>query len=66
MSKLKIKKSIIKRFRLTASNSLMRRKASRSHLLQKKSSKRKLRLRRTALVNNRDIQNFRHGLSCIC
>lgn len=58
MYKLKHSKSISKRFKVTVTGKILRRKASRSHLLQKKSTKRKLRLRHISLVNVNDIKNF--------
>lgn len=56
MSKYKIKssKSIAKRFRITSSGKLLRHKACRSHLLQKKSSKHKQALRKIASVKSVD------------
>ena len=59
MNKLKTSKSIIKRFKLTARSKLLRRKATRNHLLQKKTSKRKQDLRCVVKVNLRNIRNFR-------
>ena len=52
MSKYKIKssKSILKRFKITASGKYLRHKACRSHLLQKKSSKHKQHLRKVVSV----------------
>nr|YP_009300523.1 ribosomal protein L35 [Campylaephora sungminbooi]AKU47442.1 ribosomal protein L35 [Campylaephora sungminbooi]ALN11889.1 ribosomal protein L35 [Campylaephora sungminbooi] len=62
MYKLKTRRSIKKRFKMTSSGKLIMRKASRSHLLEKKSSKRKTRLRKTALVQLRDKKNFKFSL----
>nr|YP_009296953.1 ribosomal protein L35 [Ceramium japonicum]AOM66296.1 ribosomal protein L35 [Ceramium japonicum] len=62
MYKLKTRQSIKKRFKITANNKLMMRKASRSHLLEKKSSQRKLKLRKIALVKSRDYKNFKYSL----
>ena len=63
MYKLKTRQSIKKRFKITASCKLMMRKASRSHLLEKKSSKRKAKLRKPALVQLRDYKNFKYSLT---
>jgi large subunit ribosomal protein L35 len=63
MYKLKTRQSIKKRFKITANNKLMMRKASRSHLLEKKSSKRKAKLRKTAVVQLRDYKNFKYSLT---
>lgn len=62
MYKLKTRKSIKKRFKITSDGKLMMRKASRSHLLEKKSSTRKAKLRKTSLVQLRDRQNFKYSL----
>ena len=55
---VKSSKSIGKRFKITAKGKIVRKKASRSHLLQKKTSKRKRKLRQKSLVNFCDISNF--------
>ena len=62
MYKLKTRRSIKKRFKITSHGKLMMRKASRNHLLEKKSSKRKSKLRKTALVQPRDQKNFKYSL----
>ena len=62
MYKLKTRQSIKKRFKITAGRKLMMRKASRSHLLEKKSSKRKTNLRKVRLVQLRDQKNFKYSL----
>nr|YP_009295660.1 ribosomal protein L35 [Mastocarpus papillatus]AOL58144.1 ribosomal protein L35 [Mastocarpus papillatus] len=62
MNKLKTSKSINKRFKMTSSGKLLKHKASRSHLLQKKTSKRKRQLRKVALVDTKDILNFKQKL----
>lgn len=49
-NKLKSSKAILKRFKITANGKLLRHKACRSHLLQKKASIRKQKLRRVAQV----------------
>lgn len=50
MHKLKTSKSILKRFKINSKNKCFRRSACRSHLLQKKSTKRKHRLKNTIHV----------------
>jgi large subunit ribosomal protein L35 len=50
MPKLKTKKGLAKRFRLTKSGKIKRQKAGRGHLLTKKSSKRKRLLKKHGLV----------------
>ncbi|MBR8826384.1 MAG: 50S ribosomal protein L35 [Gomphosphaeria aponina SAG 52.96 = DSM 107014] len=59
MPKLKTKKAAAKRFRATGSGKILRRKAFKNHLLQKKSAERKRRLSHLALVNERDEKNVR-------
>nr|WCH56340.1 ribosomal protein L35 [Hypnea sp.] len=58
MPKIKTSKSISKRFHVTSSGDLIRHRASRSHLLQKKTSKRKQKLRKKMSVSFKDIGNF--------
>ena len=62
MYKLKTRKSIKKRFKITSTGKLMMHKASRSHLLEKKTSKCKQKLRKTVIVSSRDRQNFKYSL----
>jgi len=50
MPKLKTKKAVQKRIKLTASGKLKRSQAGRSHLMRKKNSKRRLRLKRPQYV----------------
>jgi large subunit ribosomal protein L35 len=52
MPKLKRSSGAKKRFRVTSSNKIKRRKAFRSHILTKKSTKRKRHLRKFALVDH--------------
>lgn len=59
MPKLKTRKSAARRFKVTGSGKLVRRKAFKSHLLQHKSSNRKRRLSKMAVVNERDAENVR-------
>jgi len=51
MPKLKTKKGVRKRFKLTKSGKIKRAKANKSHILTKKTRKRKRSLRKTALVD---------------
>ncbi|GAB4230445.1 MAG: 50S ribosomal protein L35 [Acidobacteriota bacterium] len=60
--KLKVKKSAAKRFRLTGSGKLRRRRAYKSHILTKKSAKRKRRLGQWALVAPGDEKRVRRML----
>lgn len=58
MYKLKTNRSINKRFKITNNSKLLRRNASKSHLLQKKNSKRKRKLRKINFVSSFDKVNF--------
>jgi large subunit ribosomal protein L35 len=51
MPKLKTKKAVAKRFRMTKKGKLKRAKAGKSHILTKKSRKRKRKLRHGGLVD---------------
>ena len=52
MKKSKTRKSAVKRYKKTATNNFIRRKAYKGHLLQKKSSSRKRRLSGSITVGN--------------
>ena len=54
MPKMKTKSSAKKRFKLTGSGKIKRKHAYKSHILTKKSTKRKLRLTQSTLVSNAD------------
>ncbi|APB32670.1 Ribosomal protein L35 [Gloeomargarita lithophora Alchichica-D10] len=58
-TKLKTRKSAAKRFQVTGSGKILRRKGMRNHILQKKSSLRKQRLARKVEVHERDVENVR-------
>ncbi|MBC2580286.1 50S ribosomal protein L35 [Clostridium sp. DJ247] len=51
MPKMKTKKSVAKRFKVTGTGKLKRAKAFKSHILTKKSAKTKRNLRKTAYVS---------------
>lgn len=51
MPKLKTRRAIAKRFKVTKRGKILRRKGFKSHLLSHKSKKRKRKLRRPALVS---------------
>ena len=53
MPKMKTHKGAKKRFTVTGSGKIRRMKAFKSHILTKKSSKRKRRLRRAAIIQTR-------------
>jgi large subunit ribosomal protein L35 len=54
MQKLKTRRSAIKRYKETANQNYIRRKANKGHLLEKKSSSRKRRLCGKTTVNNKE------------
>jgi large subunit ribosomal protein L35 len=53
MPKMKSHKGARKRFKLTGTGRVKRRRAFKSHILTKKTSKRKRRLRRSAIIATR-------------
>lgn len=59
MPKLKTNRGAAKRFKLTASGKVKRRKAYTSHILTKKSRKRKRKLRQPALVHGADCRRIK-------
>ncbi|HBA97517.1 MAG TPA: 50S ribosomal protein L35 [Lachnospiraceae bacterium] len=56
MPKMKTKKSAAKRFKVTGTGKLMKMKANKSHILNKKSRKRKRRLRKAVEVNAANVK----------
>ena len=61
--KKKPKKAAAKRFKLTGTGRVRRRRAFKSHILTKKDAKRKRRLRKGALVSHADEVRIKHLLS---
>ena len=61
-TKLKTHRGAAKRFKVTAGGKIRRSKAFRSHLLTKKTTKRKRRLRRGGLVSDGDKKAVRKML----
>ncbi len=59
MPKMKTRKSITKRFKITATGRIKRSKAYRSHIRSKKSPKRKRFLRGKALVSKSDEKKMK-------
>lgn len=59
MPKLKSRKAAAKRFQRSGSGKILRRKANKSHLLEKKTTARKSRLSTKAVVDERDADNIR-------
>lgn len=62
MPKLKTRKAIAKRFRLSKKGKIKRSKAFRGHIKTKKSSKRKRSLRKTALVSKGDAKRMKRQM----
>ena len=56
MPKMKTRRSAAKRFSVTGSGKIKRNKAFRSHILEKKSPKRKRNFRKDALVSKADFK----------
>jgi len=62
MPKIKTNRGARKRFRVTASGKIKRAKAYSSHILTKKSSKRKRKLRKSTDVSEADSRRVRRML----
>ncbi len=62
MPKVKTKSSAKKRFALTGTGKIKRKHAFKSHILTKKSTKRKRNLTKTGLVHESDVQNVKDML----
>lgn len=62
MPKMKTHKGTAKRFRVTGSGKIMRGKAFKSHILEKKSPKRKRGFRQEAAVSAADTSVIKKGL----
>ena len=65
MPKLKTKSSAKKRFKVTGSGKIKRKHAFKSHILTKKSKKRKLRLTHDGLVHKADMFNIKKQLNLL-
>lgn len=59
MPKMKTKSSAKKRFKLTGTGKIKRKHAFKSHILTKKSKKRKLALTQSTLVSKADEKNIK-------
>ncbi len=62
MPKMKTNSSAKKRFTITGSGKIKRKHAFKSHILTKKSKKRKRNLTKTGLVHKADVNNVKHML----
>jgi len=63
MPKMKTKAAAKKRFTLTGTGKIKRRHAYKSHILTKKSNKRKRNLGYVAIVDNADVNNVKQMLN---
>lgn len=63
MPKMKTKSGAKKRFSLTATGKIKRKHAFKSHILTKKSKKRKKRLGKVSMMDNADARNVRQLIS---
>ena len=59
MPKMKTSKSAAKRFKITGTGKLKRAKAYKSHILTKKSAKRKRNLRKPAITDATNVKNMK-------
>ncbi len=59
MPKMKTKKSAAKRFSTTGTGKLKRNKAYKSHILTKKTTKRKRNLRKAAMTDKTNVKNMK-------
>lgn len=59
MPKMKTKKAVAARFKLTGTGQLKRQSPGRRHILTKKTSKRKRQLRRPSLVSEGQLKMFK-------
>ncbi len=62
MPKMKTHKGTAKRFRTTGSGKIMRGKAYKSHILTKKSQKRKRNFRKEAVLKDADVKVVKKNL----
>ena len=62
MPKMKTSRAAAKRFKKTGTGQLKRMKAYKSHILTKKTTKRKRNLRKAALVDSTNVKNMKNIL----
>ncbi len=62
MPKLKTRKGVAKRFKITKSGRIKKRSANRGHLLSKRSTKRKRRLRKSGYLSRAEEKKIRRLL----
>jgi large subunit ribosomal protein L35 len=59
MPKIKTNRGAAKRFKTTGSGKVVRSKAFASHILTKKTTKRKRKLRKSALIDSTNVKNVK-------
>ena len=59
MPKIKTSRSAAKRFKVTGTGKLKRNKSYKSHILTKKSPKRKRNLRKSAITDSTNVKNMK-------
>ncbi len=59
MPKVKTKRAAAKRFKVTGTGKLVRHKAYKSHILTKKTTKRKRNLRKAAVMDETNVKNMK-------
>ena len=62
MPKIKTRSAAAKRFKLTATGKLKRNKANKSHILTKKTTKRKRNLRKATLADATNVKNMKKAM----
>ena len=62
MPKIKTNRAAAKRFKVTGTGKLKRNKAYKSHILTKKSTKRKRNLRQATITDATNVKNMKQGL----
>ena len=62
MPKMKTRRAAAKRFKVTGTGKLKRNKAYKSHILTKKTTKRKRNLRQSAIVDSTTVKNMKKVL----
>jgi len=62
IARRKTKKAVAKRFKITGTGKVLRAQASRRHLLQSKSAKRKRQLAKSILVDVTDLARIKENL----
>lgn len=63
--KNKTRRAAVKRFKVTGSGKVMRRKAYKGHLTAKKSPNRKRRLRKATVVSSTELKNVKNMIAAL-